>query len=237
MFLERGELAGITVLVDEGGAVEIFGQMLVGLHVGKLPVLDFILPAFLAYQLFRRTYLAHVLFSRQFRYGKSGPSQHKVIDACCLVRYLVQQAGRVLLQLEPVGGLHQDHLLAWYDILRSDIPADDAEHLACGQFVLLPLVYLFACGIFGRLLVAELRDQCFRLVYVPVQFGVGFQLVHVLGELVLEHFQFLLGNPVGLAHQVKTQPMLHLPCLTDAFFQRGHGDELLRVVGPHLDMQ
>ena len=49
-----------------------------------------------------------------------------------------------------------------------------------------------------------------------VQFGVGFQLVHILGEFVLEHLQFLLVNPVGLAHQVETYFVFHLPCLADA---------------------
>ena len=65
----------------------------------------------------------------------------------------------------------------------------------------------------------------------------GFQLVHVLGEFVLEYLQFLLVNPVGLAHQVEAYFVLHQPCLADALFQFRHGDELFRVVGLHLDMQ
>ena len=52
-----------------------------------------------------------------------------------------------------------------------------------------------------------------------VQFGVGFQLVHVLGEFVLEYLQFLLVNPVGLAHQVEAYFVFHQSCLTDALFQ------------------
>ena len=99
------------------------------------------------------------------------------------------------------------------------------------------MVYLFPGGIFRRFLVTELRDQCFRFVYVFVQLGVGFQLVHVLGEFVLEYLQFLLVNPVGLAHQVEAYFVLHQPCLADALFQFRHGDELFRVVGLHLDMQ
>ena len=85
VFLEPGELASVTVLVDEGHTVEVFLQKWDWLHICKLPVLVFVLPAFLAYQFFRCTYLAHVLFSRQFRYGKFAPSQHKVIDTCRLV--------------------------------------------------------------------------------------------------------------------------------------------------------
>ncbi len=72
---------------------------------------------------------------------------------------------------------------------------------------------------------------------MPVQLGVGFQLVHVLGEFVLEYLQFLLVNPVGLAHQVEAYFVFHQPCLADALFQLGHGDELFRIVGLHLDMQ
>ena len=237
MLLERGELASVSVLVDEGRAVEVFGQVRVGLHVGKRPVLDFVLPALLAYQLFCRTYLPHILLCRKFRHGQYGTFQDKVVDACRLVRYLIQQPWGVLFQFEPVGGFHQGDLLARYYILHGDIPADDTEHLTRGQLLLLPLLYLLLCGTFRRLLVAEFRDQRFRLVNVPVQLGVGFQLVHVLGELVLEHFQFLLVDPVGLAHQVEAQPVLHLPCLMDAIFQLSHGDELLRVVGLHFDMQ
>ena len=77
----------------------------------------------------------------------------------------------------------------------------------------------------------------FRFVYVFVQLGVGFQLVHVLGEFVLEHLQLLLVNPVGLPHQVEAYFVFHQPCLADALFQLGHGDELFRIVGLHLDMQ
>ena len=72
---------------------------------------------------------------------------------------------------------------------------------------------------------------------MPVQLGVSFQLVHVLGEFVLEHLQLLLVNPVGLPHQVEAYFVFHQPCLADALFQLGHGDELFRIVGLHLDMQ
>lgn len=91
-----------------------------------------------------------------------------------LVRYLIQQSRCILFQFESVGGLHQGHFLAWYNMLRGDIPADEAEYLARGQLVLLPLVYLFPGGIFRWLLVTEFRDQCLCLVDMPVQLGVSF---------------------------------------------------------------
>ena len=71
---------------------------------------------------------------------------------------------------------------------------------------------------------------------MPVQCLVCFQFVHVLGELVLEQFQFLPVNPVGLAHKVEAQFVLHRPCLHDTPFQLVHGDELFRIVGLHFDM-
>ena len=102
VFLERGELTYVTVLVDKGHAVKVFGQPCVGLHVGKLLVLDFVLPAFSADQFFCRTDLAHILLCREFRHGQYCASQHEVVDACRLMRDLVQQSWGILFQLESV---------------------------------------------------------------------------------------------------------------------------------------
>ena len=71
---------------------------------------------------------------------------------------------------------------------------------------------------------------------MPVQFGVCLQLVHVLGESVLELFKFFLVYPVCLAHQVETEPVFHRPCLADTVLQFFRRYEFLRVVSQHLDM-
>ena len=120
--------------------------------------------------------------------------------------------------------------------MRGDVPADDSKHFLRGQLVLLPLVHLFPCGVPGRFLVAEFRDQSLRLADIPVQLGVYLQLVHVLGKSVLEQFKLFLVDPVGLAHQVETQPVFHSPCPADAFFQFFHRYEFLRAVSPHPDV-
>lgn len=88
----------------------------------------------------------------------------------------------------------------------------------------------------GGFWLRNLVTQRFRLVDIPVQLGMGFQLVHVLGEPVFEYFQFLLVNAGGLTHQFEAYFVFHPPCLADALFQFVHGDELIRIVGLHLDM-
>ena len=62
------------------------------------------------------------------------------------------------------------------------------------------------------------------------------QLVHVLGESVLELFKFFLVYPVCLAHQVETEPVFHRPCLADTVLQFFRRYEFLRVVSLHLDI-
>ena len=62
VLLECGELAYVTVLVDECHPVKVFRQLGVRLHVGKLPVLGFILPAFPTDQLLCHMDFTHVLF-------------------------------------------------------------------------------------------------------------------------------------------------------------------------------
>ena len=120
--------------------------------------------------------------------------------------------------------------------MRGAVPADDSKHFLRGQFILLPLAYLLPRGILRRFLVTELRDQRFRLTDMPVQLGVYLQLVHVLGKSVLEQFKLFLVDPVGLAHQVETQPVFHSPCLADALFQLVRRCEFLRVVSLHPDV-
>ena len=102
VFLERGELTYVTVLVDEGRAVKVFFQPVIFLHLRELPVLHFILSPLAPYQFLRRTDLAHVLFCRHFRHGQFGTLQHEVVDTCRLVRNFVQQTRRILFQFESV---------------------------------------------------------------------------------------------------------------------------------------
>ena len=102
VFLERGEPAYVTVLVDEGRMVKVIDQPCVRLHVCKLPVLDFIPPAFFADQFLRRADFTHVLLCRELKSGQFGTAQHEIVDACRLVRHLVQQSRGVLFQFETV---------------------------------------------------------------------------------------------------------------------------------------
>ncbi len=121
-------------------------------------------------------------------------------------------------------------------MLGSDVLADDSEHLACGQFFTFPVFDLLVCGIFRWFLVAELGYKCFCLLNVPVQYGMGFQFIHILGEPVFERFQFLAVYPVGFPHEVNPDSLLHRPCLPDAVFQLFHRNELVRIVGLHFDV-
>ena len=69
-----------------------------------------------------------------------------------------------------------------------------------------------------------------------VEFLVSFQLIHILGELVLEVLQLLLVYAVGLTHKVKTQAMLHLTGSLHTLLEFCHRDKLFGIVGIHLYM-
>ena len=132
---------------------------------------------------------------------------------------LIQQARSVGFELEAVGGLHQCHLLAGDNMLARDVTADRREDFGCRQFVLLPLLILLVGAVLRRELVAEFGDQCFGFRKVLPQPRVRFQLVEVLGQSVLEYFQFLLVDIGGLAQQVEPLRPFHLPRFGDAFAQ------------------
>ena len=237
MFLQVREFADFTVLVDECGAVQVFLQAGIFPHFRKLEILGLVLPLFAPYQFTGGTDLPHVLFCDVFRHREFGPSEYEVVDACGLVRDLVKQTWGILLQLEAVGCLHQCHFLALHHVLRGDVPADDAENLAGGQLLAFPFLYLFPGGIFRRFLVAEFGHQRLRLFDMPVQHGMGFQLVHVFGEPVLELFQLFFVYMVALPHQLEAQPVFHFPHFGYAFLQLIHADKLFRVVGLHFNME
>ena len=237
MFLQVREFADFTVLVDECGAVQVFLQVGIFPHFRKLEILGLILPLFAPYQFSGGTDLPHVLFRDGFRHREFGPSEYDVVDACGLVRDLVEQTRGILFQLEAVGCLHQCHFLARHHVLRGDVPADDAENLAGGQLLAFPFLYLFPGGIFRRFLVAEFGHQRLRLFDMPVQHGMGFQLVHVFGEPVLELFQLFFVYMVALPHQLEAQPVFHFPHFGYAFLQLIHADKLFRVVGLHFNME
>ena len=69
-----------------------------------------------------------------------------------------------------------------------------------------------------------------------VESCVSLQLIHILGELVLEVLQLLLVYAVGLTHKVKTQAMLHLTGSLHTLLEFCHRDKLLGIVGIHLYM-
>ena len=69
-----------------------------------------------------------------------------------------------------------------------------------------------------------------------VESFMSLQLVHILGELVLEVFQLLLVYAVGLTHKVKTQAVLHLTGSLHTLLEFCHRDELIGIVGGHLYM-
>ena len=150
--------------------------------------------------------------------------------------HLVEQAWCILLELEAVGGLYQCHLLAWHDILRGDILAYGGQHFGSSQFLAFPLLHLLVGGILWWLLVTELGNKCHSLVDMLVEFLVSLQLIHILGELVLEVLQFLLVYAVGLTHKVKTQAVLHLAGFLHTLLEFCHRDKLLGIVGIHLYM-
>ena len=91
-------------------------------------------------------------------------------------------------------------------------------------------------GILRWLLVTEFGNECHCLVDMLVESCVSLQLVHILGELVLEVLQLLLVYAVGLTHKVKTQAELHLTGILHTLFEFCHRDELLGIVGIHLYM-
>ena len=72
---------------------------------------------------------------------------------------------------------------------------------------------------------------------MPVQHGMGFQLVHVFGEPVLELFQLFFVYMVALPHQLEAQPVFHFPHFGYAFLQLIHADKLFRVVRLHFNME
>ena len=150
--------------------------------------------------------------------------------------HLVEQSWCILLELEAVGGLYQCHLLAWHDILRGDILAYGGQHFGCGQLLAFPLLHLLVGGILWWFLVTELGNECHCLVDMLVKPCVSLQLIHILGELVLEVLQLLLVYAVGLTHKVKTQAVLHLAGFLHTLFEFCHRDKLLGIVGVHLDM-
>ena len=177
--------------------------------------------------------MSDIGFGKKFRFRQCCPLQYQAVDAGRLVFHLIQQTWRIGFQFETVGGLDQRDFLPGHDILCCDVLADDGKHFGSRQLLAFPLLDLLVGGIFGWLLVTEFRDKSRRLVDMPVQTCVGFQLVHILGELVLELLQLFLVYPVGFTHQVKTQTMLHITGLHDALFQFLHRDKLVGIVGLH----
>ena len=150
--------------------------------------------------------------------------------------HLVKQAWCILLELEAVGGLYQCHLLAWNDILRGDILAYGGQHFGSCQLLAFPLLHLLVGGILRWLLVTEFGNECHCLVDMLVESCVSLQLVHILGELVLEVLQLLLVYAVGLTHKVKTQAVLHLTGSLHSLLEFCHRYKLLGIVGIHLYM-
>ncbi len=150
--------------------------------------------------------------------------------------HLVKQSWCILLELEAVGGLYQCDLLAWNDILRGYILAYGGKHFGCGQLLAFPLLHLLVGGILRWLLVTELGNKSDSLVDMLVESCVSLQLIHILGELVLEVFQLLLVYAVGLSHKVKTQAVLHFAGALHTLLEFYHRDKLLGIVGIHLYM-
>ena len=102
VFLERGKLAGLAVLVDECTPVQVFFQPVIFFHFREQPVLHFVLSPLASDQFLRRTDLTHVLFCRHFRYGQFSTFQHEVVDTCRLVRNFVKESRSILFQFEAV---------------------------------------------------------------------------------------------------------------------------------------
>ena len=150
--------------------------------------------------------------------------------------HLVEQSWCILFEFEAVGGLYQCDLLAWHDILRGDILAYGGQHFGGGQLLAFPLLHLLVGGIIGWFLVTELGNKCHSLVDMLVEFLVSLQLIHILGELVLEVLQLLLVYAVGLSHKVETQAVLHLTGFLHSLLEFSHRDKLLCIVGIHLYM-
>ena len=236
MFLQLRELTYLTILVYEGGIVKILGKGIVRFHIGEWLVLYIVEPTLTADKPFGNAYLSHILFGRYFGQRESAAIQYEVIDACRLMFHLVEQSWCILLEFETVGGLYQCHLLAWHDILRGDILAYGGKNFGSGQLFALPLLHLLVGGILRRLLVTELGNKSHSLVDMLVESCVSLQLVHILGELVLEVFQLLLVYAVGLTHKVKTQAVLHLAGFLHTLLEFCHRDKLLGIVGIHLYM-
>ena len=102
VFLERGKLAGLAVLVDECTPVQVFFQPVIFFHFREQPVLHFVLSPLASDQFLRRTDLTHVLFCRHFRHGQFGTFQHEVVDTRRLVRNFVKESRGILFQFEAV---------------------------------------------------------------------------------------------------------------------------------------
>ena len=102
VFLERGKLAGLAVLVDECTPVQVFFQPVIFFHFREQLVLHFVLSPLASDQFLRRTDLTHVLFCRHFRYGQFSTFQHEVVDTCRLVRNFVKESRSILFQFEAV---------------------------------------------------------------------------------------------------------------------------------------
>ena len=236
MFLQLRELAYLTILVYEGGIIEILGKGIVRFHLREWLVLYVVEPLLTADKPFGDAYLSQILLGCYLRHRQYGTIQYEVIDACRLMLHLVKQAWCILLELEAVGGLYQCHLLVWHDILRGDILAYGGKYLSGSELLAFPLLHLLVGGIIGWFLVTELGNKCHSLVDMLVEFLVSLQLVHILGELVLEVLQLLLVYAVGLTHKVKTQAVLHLTGFLHSLLEFSHRDKLLGIVGIHLYM-
>ena len=102
VFLERGKLAGLAVLVDECTPVQVFFQPVIFFHFREQPVLHFVLSPLASDQFLRRTDLTHVLFCRHFRHGQFSTFQHEVVDTRRLVRNFVKESRSILFQFEAV---------------------------------------------------------------------------------------------------------------------------------------
>ena len=90
ILLEFGKLAYLAILIDECRPIKVFRQSGVRLHIGKLTVLDFILSALSADKFLGCTDLTHIFLRHNFRYGQFGTPQHKVVEACRLVRHFIK---------------------------------------------------------------------------------------------------------------------------------------------------
>ena len=133
---------------------------------------------------------------------------------------------KMILADEPTGALDSENSVKIMELLKV---------ISKDRLVVMDL-HLLVGGILRWLLVTEFGNECHCLVDMLVESCVSLQLVHILGELVLEVLQLLLVYAVGLTHKVKTQAVLHLTGSLHSLLEFCHRYKLLGIVGIHLYM-